>query len=100
MEKANCPVTRCTPDLGYYYAKQAGISIGLSDMIVPSASSSTPDARKDVQAVMEQFERAHYRHRTAQYITDCWIHTTDAIAEEMMKEFRRIIRALIDLHHG
>jgi DNA-directed RNA polymerase subunit beta' len=77
-------------DLGYYYAKQAGISIGLSDMIVPQRKQQLlMDARKDVQVVMEQFEKGAITDiERYNKVIDRWIHTTDAIAEEMMKELQ------------
>src|SRR5690606_11716597 len=66
------------------------ISIGLSDMIVPQRKQQLlMDARKDVQVVMEQFEKGAITDiERYNKVIDRWIHTTDAIAEEMMKELQ------------
>ncbi len=74
--------------LGYHYAKLGGISIGLDDMIVPKRK---PDllklARNDVQVVMDQFDKGAITDiERYNKVIDRWIHTTEAIAEEMMSE--------------
>jgi len=74
--------------LGYSYAKLGGVSIGLDDMIVPRRKPELLKlARKDVQLVMEQFDKGAITDiERYNKVIDRWIHTTESIAEEMMIE--------------
>ncbi|MGC9327206.1 MAG: DNA-directed RNA polymerase subunit beta', partial [Candidatus Hinthialibacter sp.] len=72
---------------GYYYAKLGGISIGLTDMIVPESKKKLLDnARNDVQAIIQQFEKGAITDiERYNKVIDRWINTTDAVAESMME---------------
>ncbi len=74
--------------LGYYHAKKSGTSISLSHMIVPKDKEDLlNDARKDVQLVTEQFEKGAITDiERYNKVIDRWIHTTEAVADSMMKE--------------
>ena len=75
-------------DIGYYYAKAGGISIGLDDMIVPERKNELLDkARGEVQVVIDQFEKGAITDiERYNKVIDRWIETTEKVAEEMMKE--------------
>ena len=78
-------------NLGYYYAKLGGISIGLNDMIVPQRKKELLDnARSDVQAIIQQFEKGAITDiERYNKVIDRWIHTTEAVAESMMQELEQ-----------
>ncbi|MEW6235535.1 MAG: DNA-directed RNA polymerase subunit beta' [Candidatus Omnitrophota bacterium] len=77
--------------LGYYYAKLGGISISLNDMVVPKKKKDLiDDARKDVQVIMDQYEKGAITDiERYNKVIDRWIHTTDAVAESMMQELQQ-----------
>jgi DNA-directed RNA polymerase subunit beta' len=75
-------------DLGYHYATQAGISICLSDMAIPTKKENIlSKARDEVKAIGEQYTEGLItdgeRYNKA---IDIWAKATDDIASEMMKE--------------
>ena len=78
-------------DLGYQYAKLGGISIGLDDMVVPGKKQNLlEDARRDVQGVMDQYEKGAITDvERYNKVIDRWIHTTEAVAQAMMEELEK-----------
>ncbi|MDX9753610.1 MAG: DNA-directed RNA polymerase subunit beta' [bacterium] len=78
-------------DIGYRYAKLGGISIGLDDMVVPQKKATLlEDARRDVQVVMDQFEKGAITDvERYNKVIDRWIHTTEAVAQAMMDELEK-----------
>ncbi|MBZ0257968.1 DNA-directed RNA polymerase subunit beta' [bacterium] len=76
--------------LGYHYAKVGGISIGLSDMVVPKRKFELLDAaRGEVQIIMDQFEKGAITDiERYNKVIDRWIETTEKVAEEMMNELK------------
>ncbi len=78
-------------NLGYYYAKLGGISIGLDDMIVPSSKHHLlEEARKDVQEIIQNFEKGAITDiERYNKVIDRWIQTTNAVAEAMMQELQQ-----------
>lgn len=77
-------------NLGYYYAKLGGISIGLDDMIVPAAKQPLlEEARKDVQEIIQNFEKGAITDiERYNKVIDRWIQTTNAVADAMMRELQ------------
>lgn len=75
-------------DLGYKYATQAGISISLSDMAIPTQKEKILEgAREEVKMISQQYSEGLItdgeRYNKA---IDIWAKATDDIAAEMMKE--------------
>jgi hypothetical protein len=75
-------------DLGYYYAKIGGISIGLTDMRVPSNKEELIQAaRKDVAETMRQYEEGVITDiERYNKVIDRWIQTTEAVGRAMERE--------------
>ncbi len=75
-------------DLGYKYATQAGISICLSDMTIPTQKEKILErAREEIKIITQQYNEGLItdgeRYNKA---VDIWAKATDDIAAEMMKE--------------
>ncbi|GMV65712.1 MAG: hypothetical protein AMXMBFR75_15100 [Candidatus Hinthialibacteria bacterium] len=73
-------------DIGFQYAKYSGLSIALSDMLVPPSKVDIIEkARNRVSEIQKQYD-AGATTPTERYnkVIDCWIQVTDKIADEMM----------------
>ena len=75
-------------DLGYKYATQSGISISISDMIIPSRKSELIEtAHKEVQEI-----EAHYKEglitdgERYNKVVDIWAQVTENVSREMLRE--------------
>jgi len=85
-------------DLGYRYATQAGISIGIMDMIVPHRKT---DILKQSQAEVSQVEEQYQEGLITEgekynKVVDIWAKATDEIAAEMMAEMAREVISVED----
>ncbi|TVR02809.1 MAG: DNA-directed RNA polymerase subunit beta' [Deltaproteobacteria bacterium] len=76
--------------MGYRYATQSGISIGLKDMIIPDAKWRILDeAKANVQQVdEEQASGALTSGERYNKVIDIFNNATESIAEEMMKRMK------------
>jgi DNA-directed RNA polymerase subunit beta' len=75
-------------DLGFMQAKLAGVSISVTDMVVPKEKPGMlEEAHRDVKEVISQFERGLITD-TERYnkVIDRWITTTDEVENTMRKE--------------
>ena len=74
-------------DLGFEYATQAGISIGIQDMKVPDTKERLlSDAQKEIQKIQEQYTNGLItdgeRHNK---VVDTWASVTDEAANDMFR---------------
>jgi DNA-directed RNA polymerase subunit beta' len=78
-------------DLGYKYATQAGISIGIKDMMVPHRKPEILEASQaEVSQVEEQYQEGLITEgEKYNKVVDIWAKATDEIAAEMMAEMAR-----------
>ncbi|MFZ5451724.1 MAG: DNA-directed RNA polymerase subunit beta' [Thermodesulfobacteriota bacterium] len=85
-------------DLGYRYATKAGISIGITDMIVPHRK---PEILKESQTEVNQVEEQYQEGLITEgekynKVVDIWAKATDEIAAEMMAEMAREVISVED----
>ncbi|MEM8996754.1 MAG: DNA-directed RNA polymerase subunit beta', partial [Acidobacteriota bacterium] len=78
-------------EISFFYATKAGISIGIDDMVVPTAKPEIIDnARNEVIEIEKQRTAgvitAGERHNK---IIDIWHRVTENVSEEMFKEMSR-----------
>ena len=74
-------------DLGFEYATQAGISIGIKDMVIPKEKGHLLDqAQKSLQEIQGQYTKGLItdgeRHNK---VVDTWASVTDEAANEMFR---------------
>ena len=78
-------------NLGYKYATQAGISICIQDMVIPSRKPEILGAsQSEVSQVEEQYQEGLITEgEKYNKVVDIWAKATDEIAAEMMAEMAR-----------
>ncbi|MGH7275146.1 MAG: DNA-directed RNA polymerase subunit beta' [Nitrospiria bacterium] len=75
-------------DIGFYYATQAGISICLDDMRIPTKKQELIEkAKREVLEIAKQYAEGLITNgERYNKVVDIWAHMTEFIASEMMKE--------------
>ncbi|MBF0524767.1 MAG: DNA-directed RNA polymerase subunit beta' [Deltaproteobacteria bacterium] len=75
-------------DTGYEYATRAGISISVSDMVIPAKKKEILDvATKDISEIELQYtEGLITAGEKYNKVVDIWAKATDDVAQEMMME--------------
>ena len=75
-------------DLGYQYATQAGISISISDMIVPKRKKALiTEAEREVEEIKQQHKNGLITDgERYNKVVDIWAHVTEKVAQEMQQE--------------
>jgi len=83
-------------NLGYKYATQAGISIGIKDMKVPQRKAEIlQSSQSEVSQVEEQYQEGLITEgEKYNKVVDIWAKATDEIAAEMMSEMAREVVAV------
>ena len=78
-------------NLGYKYATQAGISICIQDMVIPSRKPEIlGQSQTEVSQVEEQYQEGLITEgEKYNKVVDIWAKATDEIAAEMMAEMAR-----------
>jgi DNA-directed RNA polymerase subunit beta' len=78
-------------NLGYRYATQAGISISIQDMVIPSRKLEIlGQSQAEVAQVEEQYQEGLITEgEKYNKVVDIWAKATDEIAAEMMAEMAR-----------
>jgi DNA-directed RNA polymerase subunit beta' len=73
-------------NLGFQYAKLAGISVCVSDMSIPESKQRIiADSLKQVQQIQTQYSRGHLTDEERYHkVIDIWTHTSDIVAKDMM----------------
>ncbi len=74
-------------DLGFYSATLAGISISISDMIVPKEKEGViKNAKQEVAKVEDQYRKGIITERERyNKIIDVWTHATESLSEAVLK---------------
>lgn len=77
-------------ELGFQSAFQAGISIGIDDMIIPEAKKDiVSDTRKKISEVEGQFNKGIITEgERKNKVIDLWTGTTDSIAKEVFTKLQ------------
>ena len=75
-------------EMGFHYATQAGISISIDDMHIPSKKEELVEkARKEVVRVEKQYRDGLITNgERYNKVIDIWAHVTEKVSEEMFKE--------------
>jgi DNA-directed RNA polymerase subunit beta' len=75
-------------DLGYEQATQAGISIGIKDMVIPHQKHQLLDeANAAVREIEDQYNKGLITDgERYNKVVDIWAEVTDRIADEMLRE--------------
>jgi len=75
-------------NLGYQYATQAGLSIAVSDMIVPKRKKDLIDkAEKEVETIKLQHKNGLITDgERYNKVVDIWAQVTEVVAQEMQRE--------------
>ncbi|MDO9100526.1 MAG: DNA-directed RNA polymerase subunit beta', partial [Caldisericota bacterium] len=83
-------------NLGYKYATQAGISICIQDMVIPSRKPEILGlSQTEVSQVEEQYQEGLITEgEKYNKVVDIWAKATDEIAAEMMAEMAREVIAV------
>ncbi len=78
-------------DWGYKYATQAGISISITDMVIPSRKAEILARSQDEVALVEEQYQEGIITEGEKYnkVVDIWARATDEVASEMMEEMAR-----------
>jgi DNA-directed RNA polymerase subunit beta' len=75
-------------DLGYEQATQAGISIGIKDMVIPASKPRLlGEANSAVREIEDQYNKGLITDgERYNKVVDIWAEVTDRIADEMLRE--------------
>jgi DNA-directed RNA polymerase subunit beta' len=75
-------------DLGYRYATQAGISISINDMLIPSNKEALlNEAQREIEKVQDQYTDGLITDgERYNKVIDIWAQVTENIADVMLKE--------------
>jgi len=75
-------------DLGYKYATKSGVSIGISDMIIPHQKGKIiSDARNEVSKIEEQYNDGLITEgEKYNKVVDIWTRASENVASKMMEE--------------
>ena len=78
-------------DLGYYYATKAGISIAISDMIIPKRKNELiTQAEREVEEIKQQHKNGLITDgERYNKVVDIWAQVTEKVAEEMLEELTK-----------
>ena len=82
--------------LGFQYATQAGVSIGIDDMVVPPEKAAVVErARNDQIAVEQQFLDGLITNRERyNKVIAIWSEATERVSEAMFREMTRVAEDL------
>ncbi len=89
-------------DLGFKYATLAGISISLSDLVVPSQKEEIiKNAKQDVAKVEDQYRKGIITGRERyNKIIDIWTHTTETLSDLVFRDMDPFNPVFIMSHSG
>lgn len=75
-------------DMGYKYATKAGISVAISDMVIPARKDGILEkAQREVSAIEKQYADGLITDgEKYNKVVDIWAKATDDVAGEMMRE--------------
>jgi len=89
-------------DLGFKFATLAGISISLSDLVVPSQKQDIiKNAKQEVLKVEDQYRKGIITGRERyNKIIDLWTHTTETLSDLVFKDMDPFNPVFIMSHSG
>ena len=78
-------------DLGFRYATWAGMTVGVTDMLIPKRKDELlASARKEVENITKAYQqRAITDGERYNKVIDTWTHTTSDVANEMFMALRK-----------
>lgn len=87
-------------DLGFDFAKLAGISICVNDMRIPESKPKIiKNAQREVARVQTQYERGHLTDEERYHkVIDIWTHAADRVASDMMELLKHDQEGLNPVH--
>ena len=76
--------------LGFAYARRAGISVCISDMIIPDNKPKTlKEAQKEVAKVQKRYAAGSITNDERYYdVINKWTHASEAVAKDMQEELK------------
>ncbi len=89
--KATCILADKIMELGFKYSTQAGMSIAIDDMIIPTSKKTLiADAEKQVQEIQQQYDEGLITDgERYNKVVDIWAQTSDRVAKEMMAKIEK-----------
>ncbi len=89
--KATCILADKIMELGFKFSTQAGIAIGIDDMVIPAAKSKMiADAEKQVNEIQQQYDEGLITDgERYNKVVDIWAQTADKVAKEMMTQIEK-----------
>ena len=89
--KATCILADRIMELGFKFSTQAGIAIGIDDMVIPAAKSKMiSDAEKQVNEIQQQYDEGLITNgERYNKVVDIWAQTADKVAKEMMTQIEK-----------
>ncbi len=78
-------------DLGFEYAKQAGISICIDDIKIPESKSKIlQEAGREVATVQRRYEQGAITNEERYFdVVNIWSHASEAVATEMTEKLKK-----------
>ena len=78
-------------EIGFRYATWAGMTVGVTDMLIPKRKADLLQAaRKEVEAITQAYQqRAITDGERYNKVIDTWTHTTSDVAKEMFTALRK-----------
>jgi DNA-directed RNA polymerase subunit beta' len=89
--KATCILADKIMELGFKYSTQAGIAIGIDDMIIPeSKAHHIGEAEKQVAEIQQQYDEGLITDgERYNKVVDIWAQSADKIAKDLMAQIEK-----------
>lgn len=89
--KATCILADKIMELGFKYSTQAGIAIGIDDMVIPASKTKyISEAEKQVSEIQQQYDEGLITDgERYNKVVDIWAQTADKVAKEMMTQIEK-----------
>jgi DNA-directed RNA polymerase subunit beta' len=89
--KATCILADKIMELGFKYSTQAGIAIGIDDMIIPQSKAvHISEAEKQVAEIQQQYDEGLITDgERYNKVVDIWAQTADKIAKDLMAQIEK-----------
>ncbi|PIS09797.1 MAG: DNA-directed RNA polymerase subunit beta' [Bdellovibrio sp. CG10_big_fil_rev_8_21_14_0_10_47_8] len=89
--KATCILADKIMELGFKYSTQAGIAIGIDDMIIPATKvTHIAEAERQVSEIQQQYDEGLITDgERYNKVVDIWAQTADKVAKDMMGQIEK-----------
>jgi hypothetical protein len=89
-EKSTIDLVEKLKDLGFYYATQAGVSLGIDDLkIPPTKPFLVSQAENQIQSTRHDYEKGHLTSvERFQKMIDTWHRTSETLRQDVVHNFR------------